>query len=404
MTDDSATPTSSRMAAPDVVTSVFSPDPDAPSHWPGALRRLRRGDLGALKWWAITRLAIFIATAAAAWLLASGTDEASGFLERWLRWDAVHFDTITLFGYDGDPSRTFVPFEAFFPGLPLVLKPLTLAGIPSAAAQLLVSATALAVAVVALRRLGDFQRGPGVGERAVVLLLVSPWAVFLTAGYSEALFLGFAIPAWLAAKRDHWWLAGVLAMCASTTRVTGIFLAIALVVQFALYAQQRAKYWPALLLPFFSPILYTVYQHERTGDWTRWLSAQEEGWGRTFTLPWKAWSTTWNAAFGGESLTNFIWMWRAELLAAILALIVCAWLIRSRQWPELVYVGGQTAALLTSSYLFSVPRAFLLWWPLWIGLGALIQRRPALWPWVLAVFVPLNIVLAITFTSNSWAG
>ena len=27
--------------------------------------------------------------------------------------------------------------------------------------------------------------------------------VFLMAGYSEALFLGLAIPAWLAAKRDH---------------------------------------------------------------------------------------------------------------------------------------------------------------------------------------------------------
>jgi hypothetical protein len=285
-----------------------------------------------------------------------------------------------------------------------VAKPLYGAGIPGSVAQLLVSAVALLVAVIALRRLGDLERGPGVGERAVVLLLISPWAVFLTAGYSEALFLGFAIPAWLAAKRNHWWVAGALAMCASATRVTGLFLAVALVVQFVLYAERRRDRWPALLLPFVSPILYTVYQHNRTGDWTRWLSAQEEGWGRTFTLPWEAWSTAWTAAFDGDYSANFTWMWRAEVAAAALAVVVCVWLLVRRRWPELVYVGGQTAALLTSSYFLSVPRAFLLWWPLWIGLAAWLNERPQWWPWVLSVFVPLNVVLAITFTSNSWAG
>jgi hypothetical protein len=386
------------------VPGVFADEPDAPLNRWGVLGRLRIGDLAAAKWWLATRVAMFIATSVAAWLLASGNEPSNTFAERWLRWDAVHFDTITLFGYDGDPSRTAVPFEAFFPGLPLVSKPLYVVGIPGAIAQLLVSAAALLVAVIALRRLGDLERGAGVGERAVVLLLISPWAVFLTAGYSEALFLGFAIPAWLAAKRNHWWVAGALAMCASATRVTGLFLAVALVVQFVLYAERRRERWPALMLPFVSPILYTVYQHDRTGDWTRWLSAQEEGWDRTFTLPWKTWSTTWSAAFEGDYSANFTWMWRAEIAAAVLALVVCLWLLVRRRWPELVYVGGQTAALLTSSYYFSVPRAFLLWWPLWIGLAAWLKDRPQWWPWVLAVFVPLNVVLAITFTSNAWAG
>jgi hypothetical protein len=404
-----AGPTTNGGASSSAVTAapagVFvDDDPDRRSRLPGELARLRAGDLGALRWWAVTRIALFIGTAAAAWLLADGTSAATGFFERWLRWDAVHFDTIAQFGYDGDPSRTQVPFEAFFPGLPLAVQPLLALGATGAAAQLLVSATALAVAVVALRRLGDLERGPGVGERAALLLMISPWAVFLTAGYSEALFLGFAIPAWLAAKRDHWWLAGLLALGATTTRVSGLFLAMALVVQFVLYAKDRGGKWPAVLVPFVGPLLYTAYQYDRTGDWRRWLNAQEEGWNRTFTWPWDALSTTWNSAFGGEIYTNFIWMWRAELLAAGLAVAVCIWLLVRRRWPELVYVGGQTAALLTSSYFFSVPRAFLLWWPVWIGLAAFLKERPQWWPPLLAVFVPLNLALAITFTSNAWAG
>jgi hypothetical protein len=150
--------------------------------------------------------------------------------------------------------------------------------------------------------------------------------------------------------------------------------------------------------------MYTVYQYDRTGDWNRWLAAQEEGWGRSFTLPWEGWTETWNSAFGGEVYTNFIWMWRAELLAAVLAVVVCVWLARTRRWPELVYVGGQAAALLTSTYYFSVPRAFLLWWPVWIGLAAWVKRRPAAWPWLLAVSIPLQAALAVAFTSNAWAG
>ena len=404
--DDVATPalTQPRTTSPMTTMVVPAASVEVRSGLPGVLNRLTLGDLSALRWWALTRIATLIGVGAAAWLLASGRDPATGFFSRWVRWDAVHFETIASFGYDGDPTRAVVPFEAFFPGLPLTLKPLLALGLPGGLAGLLVSATALAVAVVALRRLGDLEFGPGIGERAVILLLLSPWAVFLMAGYSEALFLGFALPAWLAAKRNHWWLAGILAMGASSTRVTGLFLALALVVQFFLYAKEKATNWPAILLPFFPPFVYTVFQWQRTGDPMRWLTAQEEGWDRRFTLPWNAWETTWNGAFGGGQPTNFVWMWRAELVAAILAVAVTAWLLWIRRWPEAVYVGGQTLALITSSYFFSVPRAFLLWWPVWIGLAVLVHKKPAWWPWILAVFVPLNIALAIAYTQSQWAG
>lgn len=393
-------------AASSPLSSVLVADGDVarPAGWPSILGRLTFGDVSALRWWALTRLAMLVGVGAAAWLLAKGSEPATGFFSRWVRWDAVHLETIASFGYDGDPSRPAVPFEAFFPGFPLTLKPLLALGIPAGAAGLLISATALAVAVVALRRLGDLEAGAGVGERAVVLLLLSPWAVFLMAGYSEALFLAFAIPAWLAAKRNHWWLAGILAMGASSTRVTGLFLAAALVVQFVLYAREKASSWPAVLLPFFPPLVYTVFQWQRTGDPKRWLTAQDEGWDRHFTSPIDAWTTTWNGAFGGGQSTNFVWMWRAELVAALLAVAFTVWLLRTRRWPEAVYVGGQTLALITSSYYLSIPRAFLLWWPVWIGLAVVVKRRPAWWPWILAVFIPLNIGLAIAFTQSKWAG
>src|SRR5581483_554825 len=95
-------------------------------------------------------------------------------------------------------------------------------------AGLTVSLCAGCVAVVALARLASLDHGPDAARPAVLFLSVCPLTVFLTAGYTEALFLAFALPAWLQARRGRWWVAGALAAGASTVRVTGLFLAAAL--------------------------------------------------------------------------------------------------------------------------------------------------------------------------------
>ena len=114
---------------------------------------------------------------------------------------------------------------AFFPGLPALLRAGHSLGLGYPLAGLVVSAVALAVAAVALSRLGDLDGPSGAGLLAVVGLVAAPSAVFLAAGYSEAVFLAFAVPAWLAARRGRWWLAGLLGAGASTVRVSGLFLA-----------------------------------------------------------------------------------------------------------------------------------------------------------------------------------
>ncbi|WP_143060198.1 hypothetical protein [Streptomyces sp. TLI_105] len=48
----------------------------------------------------------------------------------------------------------------------------------------------------------------------------------------------------------------------------------------------------------------------------------------------------------------------------------------------------------------SIPRAALLWWPLWIGLASWPLFRLQLWPAVLCLSAPLSVVLAVTFRSG----
>jgi hypothetical protein len=67
-------------------------------------------------------------------------------------------------------------------------------------------------------------------------------------------------------------------------------------------------------------------------------------------------------------------------------------------------VGLQVGAFVTSTWFFSVPRATLLWWPLWVGLAVLTLRRR----WVLWLYVslsgPLMVVWAAAFLTGRWGG
>jgi hypothetical protein len=362
-------------------------------------------DLEVLGLWLLSRAATVVVVAAGGWLFVDGT-RVVPFLERWDQWDVPHLITVASNGYGTRPTN--VPLEAFFPGLPLLLRALHTVGIGYLVAGLLVSFLAGAVAVVALGRLADLDGGAGVGRRAVLFLLLSPGVVFLAAGYTEALFLAFTIPAWLAARRDRWLLAGLLAGGACTVRVSGVFLAAALAVHYVVGdGGIRRRGWrgaPALLLPAVPLALFMLHLQARTGNWLAWQAAQEEGWSRRLTDPWTALRTTIDGAFDTAQPPLWQWTWRYEIVVVFLGVAFTAWLLWKRRWGESAYVGLSLAALATSSWYFSVPRATLLWFPLWIALATWSMRaRWVLIAW-LTIAAPMAVVFTLVFTTGRWAG
>ena len=370
---------------------------------------VNRLDRTALKLWGLTRITTFLLVGAAAWLFDNRENATTPvpYVDRWVQWDVHHYQTIAEFGYGGEPGvGALVPLQAFFPGYPLVLRALHFIGMNLTVAGLLVSLIAGAVAVVALARLGALEGGPAVGGRAVLLFVLAPSAVFLAAPYTEALFLALALPAWLAARRGHWLTAALLAAGAASVRVTGVFLALALVVEF-LTASDGRRRWrsaPWLLLPAVPVFAYMAFLHDRYGNWFEWQEAQREGWYREFTDPWTAFTTTWEAATGGGQSLGFAWMWGAEIAAVLVGVVLVGWLLWRRRWGEFTYVALQVAAFATSTWYFSVPRATLLWWPLWIGLAAWSLRRQWVLTAYLTVIAPFMVVFTLMFAVGRWTG
>jgi hypothetical protein len=354
----------------------------------------------------ITRLGVVLIAVVAGRTMAGG-DLREPFLDRWTQWDVDHLIEIARYGYDGDPAQP--PDEGlpgFFPGFPLAVRAVHLVVPDWRLAALLVSFAAGAVAMTALAQLGDHSCPPGTGPRAVIALLLCPVALFLFAGYSEALFLAFALPAWLLARQGRWAPAALCGFAAGSVRITGLFLAVALIVEFcAGPAGLRARRWrqaPWLLVPFLAPLAYWVYLWRWTGDVNAWQVAQEKGWGRDTVWPWQSWQTTWDAAF--QIQNEFTDAFRVELAAAVIGVLLTVGLLVKRRWAESTYVGLQVVALTTSAYYLSIGRSALLWWPLWLAIGAFGVRRPWAYVGLLALSTPLMAVQVVTYTSGAWAG
>jgi Gpi18-like mannosyltransferase len=198
--------------------------------------------------YAVTRVALWMTAYCARWLFPgdAATHDPGRIGAAFQQWDWYHFLDIARDGYfpgsAGPSTEGWDHREAFFPGFPIVLRVVhtvvpswTLAGI-------LISFVSGAVAVLALARIARLERpGTSVDRDAVLFFLLSPCAVFLAVGYSEALFLALALPAWLAARRHQWALAGLLAAAATSVRITGLFLAAAIVVQFVVTARAHRR-------------------------------------------------------------------------------------------------------------------------------------------------------------------
>ncbi|GAA4888524.1 mannosyltransferase family protein [Streptomyces coeruleoprunus] len=387
----------------------------APDSVPSRLRALvpDTADRQVLWLYVLTRVGIWITAYCTRWVFPADGDtrDPGPVLRPFQHWDWVHYLHIARDGYfpDGTGPRQadWDNREAFFPGFPLALRAVHTVVPDWTAAGLLISFVAGAVAVVALARIARLHLPEAAaGRRAVMFLLLSPCAVFLAVGYTEALFLALALPAWLAAQRHRWPPAAVLTALATTVRISGLFVAAAIALHFLLSVRGRRDLRPLpwLALPALPAAAYVWFLHAHTGDWAAWTHAQARGWYRTFHAPWEAWSHTWDSAFHQAHPTGYAFMFQAELLAMLTGLVLLGWLVRQRRWPEAVYIGLTLWALGTSYWYMSIPRATLLWWPLWTALASWSRRRPAVTTLYLCLAVPLTTVFALAYMSGRWAG
>jgi hypothetical protein len=298
--------------------------------------------------------------------------EGRSFTDMVSNWDVQHFTRLAEGGYFAEPDGILM---AFFPGLPTLLAGFLALGVPVAVGGVLLSLACSAVAAGALLRLG--------GPWAAVAWLFAPPAVFTTVPYTESLFCAAAFWAWERARADRWAAAALLTAAACTVRVSGLFLIGALAVMLltagGLDLRGRVRRLAWLLLPAAVIVAFATYLHALTGSWTAWYTAQSTGWVRELTTPWQSFLNTIPAIVPGAYADHPWWaaVFRAEVVSMVVGLAVTVWCLTRRLWAEAAWVGVQVLAFSLSYWFFSVNRATLLWFPLWILLARWGSWRPA---------------------------
>jgi hypothetical protein len=212
-------------------------------------------------------------------------------IDVWTRWDGPFYVQIAVSGYDAAPP---LPNIVFFPLYPALIRAVAaFAGDGSLrywAAALVISFVSLVAAVGYLIALARLDVGERVARRAAVLLLAFPTTLFLSATYPESLFLALSVASFYYARRERWWLVGLLGLAASLTRPYGALLAIPLAFEYLLqrdFDLRRVRIevlWIGLVpvgLGFF--LGYVAWKFQDPGV----MGAAQEIWGRGFVPPWE---------------------------------------------------------------------------------------------------------------------
>lgn len=183
------------------------------------------------------------------------------YLFSWANFDGEHYLAIAKFGYKGLE-------QAFFPIFPLLVslvKPISSGYFLLTSFALLISNVAFLASLFALQKLITLDYKKETALWVVICLLVFPTSFFFGAVYNEGLFLLFSVLAFYFARKQKWFFASVLGGVASATRIFGLFLLPAFLIE--LYLQKRS--WKNIGWFVLIPLglsLYMFYQWLTVGD------------------------------------------------------------------------------------------------------------------------------------------
>jgi len=362
------------------------------------------------------------------------------------RWDSVWYLTIAAHGYAGNARRM-----AFFPLYPALIRLLGALVGSDLIAGVLISLAAFVAALLVLHRLVCLDHDREVADTTVLLVAFCPVSFYLSAVYTEPLYLALSVGCLYAARRERWALCGVLGFFAALSRNVGAALIVpaAYIYLYGPRASRgprpaaargagdapsrsgfsriapRHRLRPGALWLLLIPAglgAYLAYLGLRYGNALEPLTA-EAAWYRHTTFPlvtiWQAASQAWeglrqllqgplaparvppyaqsviSAAFQDVYLFVFL------VLGLVALLGVARRLGGAYALYSLVLMVAALADPVSLQPLAALPRYELVIFPLFIW-AALVLKRRGMAPWVLPALAVLLGLFTVEFATWRW--
>jgi hypothetical protein len=326
-------------------------------------------------------------------------DQTGTWQTLWNRWDATHYLRLAEKGYTarGDGRFSIV----FYPLYPWLVRSVALVCRNYFGAALVVSGVASVFAGLLFRRLVALDQPPKMARLAVWFLFIFPTAYFLHIGYSESLFLALVLGCLLAARTQFWALAGVLGALACLTRVNGLLLVPTLLVEAWLqYRVTRRIDWrwlwiAAAGLGFAG---YLLLNYRVTGDPFAFTAIMEKQWYKKLAPPWLGIRDVW-LRIPHFNLTEGL----LEFVFIVFSFVCTAWCWWRLRPTYAVWMTLNWLLINSTTYVVSVPRYCLTFFPIFILLARVAAKRPLAGQIISAISLLLLALFAMKFAHGTWA-
>jgi Gpi18-like mannosyltransferase len=359
----------------------------------------------------IAKLAVFSIGYTSAYTTAIANGDATNppqlLMNQFAKWDSPHYMYIAQNGYtnQGDAAN----FIVFFPLYPFLVRLITFDFAYINLSGLIISNISSLIAVIYLFKLAKLDYSDSVAKKAVLFLSVFPTAYFLSAVFTESLFLALTIASLYYARNAKWAYTGVLGLLASLTRIAGLLLLPVLIVEYLHQKEWKIKATdPKLIwtsLPAIGFLIYLLINYQVTGNFFTFIEIERTHWSETLNpinglLGAVGWST--NGAFPDNIIIGYAQIIFAALgLTMVIAGFIAAYKHKLRP-SYAVYTLLIWMLAVATSFWISIPRYVLSMFPMFM-LFALLSHKKAVTIMLTVVSFAALAFFTWLFATGEWA-
>jgi hypothetical protein len=314
-------------------------------------------------------------------------------------WDAAHYLILSEQGYQAGSHSC-----AFYPLWPAAIRATTFLtfGSPLIAGLLLANALSLA-ALWLFYRLVEPRCGAEIARDALILMLASPGALFLSFPYTESLYLAIVLVFLLGLERHRYFWPCLMAFLAPLTKAIGVFLVLPLA--WHLFEQRKPlKYWFLLVAPMLGYAAYFGLMFAWTGNAFEGFEAQKAypySPSIRNMFDWHGFSSAFLDMQSLDGMTNS----GLDRGFFILFLVLLPLMYRlNKTWFLCSLPAGLMPAM--ASYFMSYRRYITICFPVFIILAQLLAKTKSRWLfwYYAALLAGLQVWALKQFTCFKWAG
>ncbi|MFZ2201987.1 MAG: mannosyltransferase family protein [Microgenomates group bacterium] len=306
----------------------------------------------------------------------------------WANMDGRHFINIATLGYTGTNF-------AYFPLYPLLINLVTRAGLTPILSGIFISITATTLSAFYLLRLIALDKLKISKFETLLLFFFFPFGFILNSVYADALFLFLTTASFYYARKGKWLTSGVFALFASLTRLSGLALLPALIIEWWLQKKPFKKAMIASTLSLAGFVTYSALLQITQGNWRLFQSSMSAWKQDKFVLLPQVFFRYLKILISVSPNTLVYWVAVLELISFILYFLLAVYVFRKIRASYGVFMMVLLVLVSFTGTFAGTPRYLIHLFPAFIGLALLLKN----YPWFRLIYYPVTIVLGVLITA-----